>query len=646
MNSREKMRAQLVTAVCLGLIIGPGSMAVAHGEALPEFTGEDYVVTASRIPTRLSETPANVTVITADMIAQNHYQDLAEVLRRVNGVVITEAAMSHQDIVRMDGDDRVAVLIDGRRMNMDKGAASGRAGIDLKTIGSLQNIERIEVVKGAGSALYGSDAVGGVINIITRHGKKVKNSSTLDMSLGSWKTKNVDYSNQGSEGDWSWFLTAGFEDQGNMNFKNWKTDRSDSMPNSDYNKKNMTLRLDRRLTADTSLTLNYEHVTDESGQWNQAPGYANHPHDRMDKLVNNIALTYNYKESQPAASYLRYYENYTTQGFHDIDGWSPAFSRYSNKVRGLDWQDHWQVGAQHLVGGLEWRETAVDNGAVNGGDYSDKKVTNQAAFLEDAIQLDKRWTLTPGLRADHHNMFGSQLTPKVAASYKADETTNFYASWGRVFNAPNTDDLFWHDPYGYMNGNPDLKPEHGYKISAGMNTKLSKITGLHMNVFTSKISDAIKWADNGSGIWQALNLNEEKKRGFEFTVDSAINNRWSADIGYSYIKTETNDMQHGYVWDENNSSPNGYRFGLHYKDARWNSNLFLNAGTGRSTRYFTDSSYWTIDLNTNYKMTEDLTAYIKVNNLFDKAYENTGKITPGAYPMGGRYLQVGVRYSF
>ena len=102
MNSREKMRAQLVSAVCLGLIIGPGSMAVAHGEALPEFTGEDYVVTASRIPTRLSETPANVTVITADMIAQNHYQDLAEVLRRINGIVITEAAMSHQDIVRME----------------------------------------------------------------------------------------------------------------------------------------------------------------------------------------------------------------------------------------------------------------------------------------------------------------------------------------------------------------------------------------------------------------------------------------------------------------------------------------------------------------------------------------------------------------
>ncbi|MGL6015523.1 MAG: TonB-dependent receptor plug domain-containing protein, partial [Selenomonadaceae bacterium] len=142
MNNREKMRTQLVTAVCLGLIIGPGSMATAHGEELPEFTGEDYVVTASRIPTRLAETPANVTVITAEMIAQNHYQDLAEVLRRVNGIVVTEAAMGHQEIVRMDGDDRVAVLIDGRRMNMDKGAASGRAGIDLKTIAGLQNIER------------------------------------------------------------------------------------------------------------------------------------------------------------------------------------------------------------------------------------------------------------------------------------------------------------------------------------------------------------------------------------------------------------------------------------------------------------------------------------------------------------------------
>lgn len=637
------------------LLLGT-SFTTVHAEDMTEpiqdTVLDPVVVTANRIPTKRSDTAANVTVISSDQIAANHYASLAEVLRQVNGIVVTEASMTRQDLVRIDGDDRVLVMIDGRRMNMDKGASSNRASIDLKTIASMKNIERIEIVKGAGSALYGSDAVGGVINIITKKGKAVKAESTLDMSVGSWGTRNYDLTNQGSQSDWSWFVTAGWQNQDYMKYNNWKNDATTRMGNSDYTKENGTIRLDKKINDASSLTFNYEHMTDDAGQWNEAAGYtkyglsANYLHDRMTKLANNAAFTYHYKENTVAPSYLRYYQNYTTQGFNEIDG-RAGYSRYSNKMIGFDWQDNWLIGQNHVVAGTEWHQTKIDNGALSGGDYSDKQITNKAVYLEDTVQLSDHLTFVPGIRYDNHSMFGGHTTPKAALNYKIDPKTNMYVSWGRIFNAPNADDLFWHDPYGYMLGNPNLQPETGYKTTIGINRQFDEKTAVSLSAFESKIHNAIGWVetDPTNYIYEALNANEQKKRGIEFTVNHKWSDKWSVDAAYSYIKTETKSSDN-YNWDQNNSSPNGYNFGVHYHDVKWDNAITVSGGSGRSLQYFTASNYWIWNANANYKITDAMTAYIKVDNLTNKAYEMTGNKDVGAYPMSGRFMEVGVKYTF
>ena len=274
-------------------------------ELLDEYSLDTVVVTANRVATPLSKTAANVSIITAKDIEENHFLDLAEALKSVNGVTVTEASMSRQDIVRLNGDDRVIVMVDGRRMNMDKGTATDRAGIDLKTIPSLANIDRIEIVKGTASVLYGTDAVGGIINIITKKGAK-EYKSTIDISSGSWGMKNYEVATEGSEKDWSWFVTAGKSEQDYMKYKDFKTGDTKKMSNSNYDKNNFTLRLDKEISDSSSLTLNVEHMSDHSGQWYQAPGFgysssggfvSNHyENDTMDKLMNNWAITYHFKE--------------------------------------------------------------------------------------------------------------------------------------------------------------------------------------------------------------------------------------------------------------------------------------------------------------------------------------------------------------
>lgn len=647
----SKKRFLLSAMICSALVLSTdyAAQANANQDEVAEF--DTVVVTANRIPTKLSETAASVTVIAAEEIANHHYSDIAEALKHVNGVVVSEAAMSRQDIVRIDGDDRVIVMIDGRRMNMDKGAATGRAGIDLKTIASMTNVEKIEIVKGAGSVLYGSDAIGGVINIITKKGKG-ETSSTLDISNGSWGTNKVDLTTQGSENDWSWFVTAGSQNQGYMKYKNYKNDSTEKMDNSDYTKKNATFRLDKKMDEKSSLTFNYEHMNDDSGQWYQAPGYtgyygSNHYlNDRMTKLVNNWALSYNYKEDTNLPSHIRFYGNYTTQGFNDIDGGS-GYARYTNKMQGVDWQEAWQVDEKNkIVTGTEWRETEIDNGAIHGGNYVNKKLGNKAVFIEDKIQIDDKLSFVPGIRHDDHSMFGGKTTSKAALNYKVNDSSNIYISWGQIFNAPNADDLYWNDPAYFMYGNPNLRPETGNKTTIGFNTKLNKKTSLNMSIFKSEIKEAIGWIyDSSTYITMPQNANHQTKKGFELSANHKVNDNWSIDTGYSYIKTETKVEKDSYKWDENNSRPNGYRFGINYHDKKWSNSLIGSAGTGRSSRYYT-SNYWIWDANINYKMNHAMTAYLKVNNITNKAYELTGYTNVGAYPMPGRSFQLGVKYTF
>ncbi len=151
-------------------------------------------------------------------------------------------------------------------------------------------------------------------------------------------------------------------------------------------------------------------------------------------------MRYDWNESSDEKGYVQVYKNYQHAHFR-----SPSVSNQSNftdSTVGFEAQQNFKFSeTDELTVGMEYYKTTVDNTALYTGE---RDINNKAIFAENRWEFAPSWQLNTGLRYDHHSKYGSEVTPKVALNKKFDENSNAYLSWGRVFNAPTTDDLFWH----------------------------------------------------------------------------------------------------------------------------------------------------------------------------------------------------------
>ena len=659
-NWEKKLTMQVMAALLASAAMGTTAFAAeaVHGEsadvAADVYELEDTVVTAERRPTKKMETPANTTVITAREIEDNHYQSVDEAIGHVNGVSIVRMGGGLRSYVRINGDDRVVIMIDGQKLNDDQGSASGKFSADLNMIPSIDNIQRIEIVKGGSSALYGSDAVGGVINIITKNA--VKNETKVDINTGSWGSHNYTLSTQGKENDFSWFITGGLQKRGHFDYK--FDGNSPTMENSDYNNNSFSMKLKNRFSDANSLVVSYNHKSVDSGLYDCFGSTSSLPSsygNRLQENFNNYAVTWNYNEDKDVPAYIRFFYNEKTINMGGQDPITYAVLQHApmyNRVMGIDTQRGWKLSNKHaLVTGSEWHQSNSSN-SLNG--YEDRKLTNISLFVQDTWKFADKWTLVPGMRMDSHSAFGTHWSPKVAINYLADADTQVYASWGRVFKAPTADDLYYNA--GGMYGNPDLQAETGYTATIGMNHNFNEKTSVGISFFQSRLNDAIAWL-NIPGTWdyRATNLEEEKRQGMELSFKQELSPMWSYDIGYSYIRREATKKANGIAMgvDPSNLQPNGYRIGVHYNSGAWKANLLGTIGSGLEAQYYNDNSSYNIwDFNLSYDIKKNLTTYFKVNNLTNQEhFEQKGSLAsawgPASYyPCAGRFYQVGLTCAF
>lgn len=631
----KKLTMQVMAALLAGAAMGTTAFAAeaensnAADTAVDVYELEDTVVTAERMPTKKLETPANTAVITAKEIEDNHYQSVDEAIGHVNGVSIVRMAGGLRSYVRINGDERVVLLVDGQKLN-DAQGGFGRASVDLNMIPSMDNIQRIEVVKGGSSALYGSDAVGGVINIITKNA--VKNETKVDINTGSWGSHNYTLSTQGKENDFSWFVTGGLQKRGHFDYK--FDGNSPTMANSDYNNNSFSMKLKNRLSDSDSLALSYAHRSVDAGQYECYGSFSqpNYYGLRLRENFNNYNLTWNFNEDTDVPGYVRFFYNYK---------WIDQSGSFSNRTMGLDGQYGWNLNDNNtLIVGTEWHQSNSENAASG---YYGKKLTNRSIFLQDTWKFAKKWTLVPGMRMDNHSMFGTHWSPKIAINYLADADTQVYASWGRVFKAPTADDLYYNN-YGCV-GNPNLRPETGYTATIGLNHNLNESSSVSFSVFQSELHDAITWSSIG-GVAYANN-SDEKRRGMELAFKQELSPMWSYDLGYSYIKREAAYNGSPMAVDTSNLQPNGYRIGVHYNSGAWKANLLGTIGSGLDAQYYNNNSSYNVwDFNLSYDIKKNLTTYFKVNNLTNQEHYEQKNSTYGYYPCAGRFYQVGLTCTF
>ena len=646
MKNVQSLRNAVMVSLLAGTTLVWGGTAFAQ-EDLQEFALEDMVITASRVPTQKVDTPADISVITKEEIADQNYASASDALRAIPGVNVlgsgAKGSSMGQDKILLNGDERVLVLVDGRRMNL---GSSGNSSADW--LPPVNAIERIEVLKGGGSALYGTDAVGGVINVIMKKGSDIGNHVTVKAAGGSWNAEQYAISASGSnDSGLGLIVSATKERRGEYKFKN-ANGKSQMLKNSGYDDTGVIVKLDQKVGEDNRIGVNFEHINAEGG----SPfGYSKWgTTDSHKRISNNVALRYDWNESSDEKGYVQVYKNYQHAHFR-----SPSVSKQSNftdSTVGFEAQQNFKFSeTDELTVGMEYYKTTVDNTALYTGE---RDINNKAIFAENRWEFAPSWQLNTGLRYDHHSKYGSEFTPKVALNKKFDENSNAYLSWGRVFNAPTTDDLFWHQvdssEWGtfYTYGDPNLKPEKGYVWTFGGNTKLNEKTSLSASVFYSKITDAIDWDYTSVPNYTlAVNVNKEKRRGLELSLNHDFDDNLSAYASYTYVQVKQ-DKGYGFAKDLT-TKPNIYRAGLKYKNADWLFTLNANAVTGQSEKQFVDSSYFTLDLGVQYKINDNAKLFINGYNLTNARYAEFGglyKNGEAKYPMAGRSFIIGAEYTF
>lgn len=646
MKKVQSLRNAVMVSLLAGTTVVWGGTVFA-AEDLQEFALDDMVVTASRVPTQKIDTPADISVITKEEIADQNYASASDALRAIPGVNVlgsgAKGSSMGQDKILLNGDERVLVLVDGRRMNL---GSSGNSSADW--LPPVNAIERIEVLKGGGSALYGTDAVGGVINVIMKKGSDMGNHVTVKAAGGSWNAEQYAISASGStDSGLGLIVSATKERRGEYKFKN-ANGKSQLLKNSGYDDTGVIVKLDQKVGEDNRIGVNFEHINADGGSPFGYSGFGNT--DSHKRISNNVALRYDWNESSDERGYVQVYKNYQHAHFR-----SPVASRQSNftdSTIGLEAQQNFKFSdTDELTVGLEYYKTTVDNTSLYTGE---RDINNKAIFAENRWEFAPSWQLNTGLRYDHHSKYGSEVTPKVALNKKFDENSNVYLSWGRVFNAPTTDDLFWHQvdssQWGtfYTYGDPNLKPEKGYVWTFGGNTKLNEKTSLSANVFYSKITDAIDWDYTSVPNYTlAVNVNKEKRRGLELSLNHDFDDNLSAYASYTYVQVKQ-DKGKGFTKDLT-TKPNIYRAGLKYKNADWLFTLNANAVTGQSEKNFVDSSYFTLDLGAQYKINDNAKLFINGYNLTNARYAEFGglyKNGEAKYPMAGRSFIIGAEYTF
>ena len=640
------------------LICGSFSVLnVASAEEMQTFEMDEFVVTASRVATSKVDTPANISVISAEQIADKNYSNVQEVLADTEGVNIlgggSKGSINGEDQIMINGDTRVLVLVDGRRMNV---GSTGKTSANW--LPPANAIERVEVLKGGGSALYGSDAVGGVINIITKKGAELGSQVTLKAVGGSWGTEQYGLTASGSnDKGLGVFIAANKERRGNFDYKNQNGDVVE-MKNSGYNTEGVNLKLDQTIGDDGRITFAFEHNNSEGGvPYDTMAGFVDT--DEFKRLNNNVSLRYDWNESRDNSGFVQVYRNHQHAKFitNDPDPYMAyKNSDFTDETTGINIQQNLKFNdSNELTIGAEYYKTEVENGLYNNGKNS---IDNKAIYLEERWNISDSWQLNTGLRYDEHNKYGEEFTPKVALNKKVNDDSNVYLSWGKVFKAP-TVDMLYYSGLNYMpKGNPNLNPEKGDVWTLGYNTSIGEKTDLSASVYYSDIDNAITTNEDkyGTPDYTFINANKEKRRGMEISINHEFDEYLSGYASYSYMQIKQ-DTGNGFV-RESKEKPNTYRAGLKYKNAGWTYTADLTAVSGQKTRMYgnygywqgyTDSNYFVLDLGAQYKVTENLKVFANVYNLTDTRYQEVGGGFPWGeayYPMPSRSFIIGAEYTF
>ena len=603
-------------------------------EGTQAYQTEAIVVTAGRSETAISDVPADVTLISRQQIDRGNYKSISDALKGANINVVQKGFAAYPII---NGDSRVLVMVDGKKVNWDHLMVSGDSNaVDVDQI-PIGNVERIEIVHGPNSSLYGERAVSGVINIITKRPTGGTPGGTFSAQLGSWGEKRASVSISGGDGKNSIKVGVAHERRNDFQYKNAYGEKR-TFRNSDINRTDYNIGFDRIIGSDRLRLEFSRHEGDDGYGVNLSDPRtgASRYQGRKNVVDTGYGVTYMFgSEKEGEGTFLRFYRNESKSegGFN---------SQYDHHLRrnSFEGQRLWMLNDKNmLVGGFLWSQEKIHE--MSGYVPMDVSAVTKALFLEDDWQFGHGYSLKLGSRLENHNDFGTDVTSHISLNKKFGRRTHAYISFGQAVNNPTLKMRYANSPFWV--GNPDLKQEKSHTFTIGADSQITRKWNVSGSLYWSKVKDALRWVQaTPRGYYQ--NVGTEDRRGLELSTRYRADDRWTIRAAYSYANVDSTDAARAYL--SNNTRPNGYNLGLSYTLGKWEADADLNYVTGRSTERFTDSRYLTLDLGVNYHVTKDFKVYLKGMNLTDESYESIGDARLGIYAMPSRHFILGGTYNF
>jgi outer membrane cobalamin receptor len=583
------------------------------------------VVTATKTEIAISDAPQSISVITAEEILRSPDRSIAEVMQRVPGVVINQVGpMGGLNTASIRGSEsgQVLILLNGRRLNNYQ---NGQFDLNNLPV-SKEEIERIEVLRGGASALYGADALGGVINIITKTPSK-KPETYGSASYGRFNTQQYSLTHRWKPGALSYGFSLVEEQSGGYR------------ENSDYRKWALGGELGYEFLPQNEITVSARTVQKKIG----LPGTLMYPDPDDNQKDGDTFLDLAYQGKVTPRLNLNVrgfhnaYRNFFDPGTRGFYSMGSSVALHKSNATGGELQGTYALGENHLLtSGFEAIEDRLNSATVGV-----QRATRGAFYLQDEMEVLPPLTTTLGFRYDTHSIYSNQFNPRLGLVYRLPAEIRLRGSIGRSYRAPTFNDLYW-PADSYTAGNPNLKPEVAWAYELGGEKKFGTFVLFKAAGFYREVKDLINWAAGPDWVWRPTNINSAKIWGTEVELSFYPFRGLSIPLNYAYL----------YPRDENTGGPipskakHIVNVGVEYAILGFKPSL-----KGRYVQYYLNQTtplnrdYFVLDARLGYEFTIDPSlkgeAFLSMTNALNRQYQ----VSEG-YPMPPQSLNGGVSLSF
>lgn len=694
-NTKTAQRKALLAAITVFVMGG----VTAQAEELPVYSFDEVVVTATRTENDVKKVPASTQVITQEDIKRGGATSVRNALSMYANIFQKSKVRGggHDIIIRGMETKHSLVMVNGRRISNEADANGLGNAMSLDRI-NINDVEKIEIVRGPSSALYGSEAMGGVLNIITKPSKEQTLLTGLEHT--SEDTSHWWHADTGRIGNFSMTLDARF----NKINRSMPDTATESDPYGTAQTYNASLNYyvndhsyvnaymdyySQHLKTDTGTpTMKPITLTTSSGMPLSGQAMLEGTGSKAFKQ-KNYGISWNGKTDKndwQIQAYMSKFNWSTTSTTKVLGSIPPAgmetmfneklqkkntynFNHDEHNMWAIEGRDSLRVNDHHRVTfGAEYvKDKVAGTGLGSNGDgvhsitengttkpSSEKTLSSYAAYLQDEIEYGK-WFIVPAIRYDHHSAYGSHTSPKIGVTYNATDHFRIKANYGDGFKAPSVSQLYYDldMPMGgpwnwvHLTGNPNLKPEKSKSWDLGVEAEFGKGYGsltYFDNDVDNLIASILKGKDSkGHKLYRYENVNKARIKGLENTLGYRFNDTLEFKVTSTLL--DAKDTSAGKDLTQRARLSQIYQLIYDdHKDTGWSAVLWNQldykfvTGKAWESGESVKKSYSLTNFSLTRKVNKDTRVYGSVQNIFDKKDEDCD--------LDGRFWSIGWEHKF